>query len=658
MRRFVTKQRRESLSRPFRHTMMPMEPAHRSLTCLLTASVIVLYGLNGCVKRGSDAPPADIKPTTPVTASAEAPDLPPDTTQDMATIPGLEDREYAAPLKDAYDRIDPAADGWQSEAVSEVASQSLATIAQVIEGTEGSHDTLSKIVALDFRATSLRPTNLTPIQASGFIILRGHGESISNETGVFREAGGLSDAIRRWLSDVKLQAPHAKFKLYQVEQSAQGVTTRAFCTLTGVSGPTHIQVNSTWNCVWNSSPGSVSDLKLKSIEVEDYEEVTASSAAPRFVDCTATLLGQNECWKKQFQHGTDYWRSRIPRDFGLDVAANHGLAIGDVNGDHLDDVYVCQQGGLPNRLLIQQPDGTLKDQTQESGTGWLDYCASALIVDFDNDGDADLAVSQDFRLLIMENDGSARFQLAFLMNMQAQSYSMAAADYDSDGKLDLYICGYNATAARMRSGALGEPLPYHDANNGGRNTLLRNRGEWRFDDVTSRVGLDQNNSRFSFSASWEDYDNDGDVDLYVANDYGRNNLYRNDNQSFKDIAAELGVEDTSAGMSVSWSDCNRDGQMDFYVSNMFSSAGNRITYQEQFKSDVDESVREQFQRMARGNSLYVGTSDGHFRDVSQQANVTMGRWSWGSRFADINNDGWDDIVVANGFITAPDTGDL
>ncbi len=327
-------------------------------------------------------------------------------------------------------------------------------------------------------------------------------------------------------------------------------------------------------------------------------------------------------------------------------------------GTSLDDLYICQQGGLPNRLFLQNADGTLRDVTEESGTAWLDDCASALFVDLDNDGDRDLAVSQDFRILLMENDGTGKFELAFGTSTQAQSFSMAAADYDVDGDLDLYVCGYNPSVAGIRSGAMGEPLPFHDANNGGRNTLWRNDGNWRFSDVTAETGLDQNNTRFSFAACWEDFDNDGDLDLYVANDYGRNNLYRNDGGRFNDVAADLGVEDQSAGMSVTWADCNRDGWMDLYVSNMFSGAGNRITYQRQFKEGFDDDTRQQFQRMARGNSLFLGNPDGRFRDVSDPAGVAMGRWAWGSRFADVNNDGWEDILVTNGFITAADVDDL
>jgi hypothetical protein len=202
------------------------------------------------------------------------------------------------------------------------------------------------------------------------------------------------------------------------------------------------------------------------------------------------------------------------------------------------------------------------------------------------------------------------------------------------------------------------PLPYHDANNGRPNVLVRNLGNWRFEIVTEQVGLDVNNARFSYAASWEDYDNDGDLDLYVANDYGRNNLYRNDEGYFVDVAASAGVEDISAGMGVTWGDYNRDGFMDLYVSNMFSSAGNRITYQRRFKESVNQTTREEFQRHARGNSLFENRGDGTFRDVSVEAAVTMGRWAWSSNFVDLNNDSWLDIVVTNGFITNEDSKDL
>ena len=111
-------------------------------------------------------------------------------------------------------------------------------------------------------------------------------------------------------------------------------------------------------------------------------------------------------------------------------------------------------------------------------------------------------------------------------------------------------------------------------------------------------------------------------------------------------------------MSVSWGDYNNDGWMDLYVANMFSAAGHRITSQAQFMAGASKKTLAEFQRHARGNSLFLNLGNGRFRDVTMQAKVNMGRWAWGSNFVDLNNDGLEDIVVANGFITTSDPREL
>jgi hypothetical protein len=89
---------------------------------------------------------------------------------------------------------------------------------------------------------------------------------------------------------------------------------------------------------------------------------------------------------------------------------------------------------------------------------------------------------------------------------------------------------------------------------------------------------------------------------------------------------------------------------------MWSSAGNRIAFQPHFKQHAPAEVKKRLQRFARGNTLLRNTSKARFEDVSRKAGVEMGRWAWGSLFADVNNDGWDDILIANGFITKDDDG--
>ena len=115
--------------------------------------------------------------------------------------------------------------------------------------------------------------------------------------------------------------------------------------------------------------------------------------------------------------------------------------------------------------------------------------------------------------------------------------------------------------------------------------------------------------------------------------------------------------DFGSGMSVSFADYDRDGRMDLYVGNMFSSAGNRIAPQSQFLPRVSQQGRAVYQRFAKGNSLFRN-HEKQFQETGSVAGVEMGRWAWSSVFADIDNDGWDDLLVANGYITTDDTGDL
>jgi len=233
---------------------------------------------------------------------------------------------------------------------------------------------------------------------------------------------------------------------------------------------------------------------------------------------------------------------------------------------------------------------------------------------------------------------------------------MSSADYDGDGFLDVYACVYHA--ASRDADRFPIPVPYHDANNGGSNILIRNNGDWTFSDTTRQAGLDANSHRFSFAATWEDFDNDGDQDLYVANDFGRNNLYRNDGGRFTDMAAAAGVEDIGAGMSADWGDYDHDGWMDLFTGNMFSAAGSRLASQSEFMSETNAMTRMQYRRHAKGNSLFRNRGDGTFDDVSEQAGITRGRWAWDSKLVDLDNDSYDDALISNGYFTRDDPFDL
>jgi hypothetical protein len=398
--------------------------------------------------------------------------------------------------------------------------------------------------------------------------------------------------------------------------------------------------------------------RLGAIHVSDYEQIECPRrSGPLFADCTESAFTGLPVLAEQLVYGRDHWYGNLEVSIGVEGRGN-GIAIGDVDGDGLEDIYLCQPAALPNRLFLRNTDGSLRDVSIAAGVDWLDSSRAALLVDIDNDGDQDLLLTQSTHIVLHENDGRACFKVRAKILSASRLFSMNAVDYDNDGDLDLFVCGYSGASRTRPEDIFASPVPYHDANNGAPNLLLRNDGNWRFTDVTGDAGLDANNLRFSLASTWEDFDNDGDVDLYVANDFGRNNLYRNDDGHFVDIAAEAGVEDIGPGMSAAWGDYNNDGLMDIYVSNMFSSAGSRITHNPQFKPDATANDLMGFRRHARGNSLFENLGNGTFADRAVESGTTMGRWAWGSLFVDINNDGWRDVYVANGFVTADNNNDL
>ncbi len=579
----------------------------------------------------------------------------------LQAVPGIAASDFRRELSPVMDKVDAAADeGWDTEVFHEEVKHRLQRLGEVLANLPSDEAAVAELAEPSFRCNVIRPTDLVEAFRDPMLVVYRPAGSLStamlNETG----APALANALRGLRAVFTPSGEvHAKFKIFRVEPAQDVVRTDAYLLLDGPAESGDSQVNTTWSCFWERK---AKEPRLLQLLATDYEEIHSTPAGGlRFTDVAPAVFGDDPAFRSQFSRGVDYWRDRIQGDFGIDVNGLQGIALGDANGDGLEDIYISQQGGLPNRLYLRQPDGSLRDFSKEAGVDWIELTRAALFVDLDNDRDQDLALAQGWYWMLMENDGSGRYTKRHEQAAEGQLHSLAAADYDGDGDLDLYFCGRNPRREQDQpEGILGTPIPYHDANNGGPNLLLRNDGDWRFTDATAITGLDVNNRRYSYAATWEDFDNDGDPDLYVANDFGRNNLYRNDFEidgRFRDVAAEAGVEDISAGMSVAWGDYDRDGFSDLYVSNMFSSAGNRIAYQRRFRSG-DSGSLDAFRRHARGNSLFRNDGAGQFEDLSVEAGVTMGRWAWGSLFVDLNNDGWEDLYVANGFITTEDTGDL
>ncbi|MDX1382036.1 MAG: VCBS repeat-containing protein [Thermoanaerobaculia bacterium] len=597
-----------------------------------------------------------------VALAACSPERPTGVDADLPDPAGGAVTEPAFTAGETTSLLDPARDGWDSEVLSAAADEQLHRIADFFSDPTTS---LDEFASPDFASPALVPTELEERFDDGVVSVAAAAPR-GRPTESLRGAAGLAAALAEQAARLgELGDRRAKLKLFKIElDDDASFVTRSYFEVSGRDDDGSKQINATWATRWAHPAGESGRPLLLAVEVSAYEETRVlAPGGVLFEDVTEAGFGHNRSYGEQLLETPEQWLSRLTKEHGFSKDGWHGVSVADANGDGLDDVFLPEQGGLPNRLFVQNAIGTFDDRSAEAGLDFLEPTRAGLFVDLDNDGDQDLVLSHRPAILVLENDGTGVFeQIRFASGAVPDSHSLSAADYDNDGDLDLYVCAYRRAPDER---GIASPVPYHDARNGGRNALLRNDGGFRFTDVTVAAGLDVNNRRFSLAAAWEDFDNDGDADLYVANDYGRNNLYRNDGSGaggevrFTDVAAEAAVEDISSGMSVTWGDYDHDGWMDVYVGNMFSAAGNRITYQRKFEEDRQRAGRlEDVQRMARGNSLFRNTGRGTFVDRSEAEEVTMGRWSWSSLFADLNNDGFEDLVIANGNLTQTEPDDL
>lgn len=411
-----------------------------------------------------------------------------------------------------------------------------------------------------------------------------------------------------------------------------------------------------WQMDWSRS--SSGEARLERWRVLD--ETRSRSLVPVFEDITQRALGHNRSYTAQLVPGTDHWRTVLDSATGIDIYGHNGASVADIDGDGRDDLYLCQPAGLPNRLFRNRGDGTFEDITESSGVGVLENTACALFADINNSGRQDLIVVRASGPLLFLNLGGGKFRLQpdafrFASPPQGTFTGAAMADYDRDGWLDIYFCLY---AYYQGTDQYRYPMPYFDADNGPPNFMMRNHRDGTFRDVTNETGLDKNNTRFSFCCAWGDFNDDNWPDLYVVNDFGRKNLYRNNGDgTFTDIAAEVGVENVGAGMSGAWLDFDNDGREDLYVSDMWTAAGLRVSSDDHFQKDSSPEVRDLYRQHAMGNCLYRNLGD-RFEDVGRRSNTTMGRWSWSTDSWDFDHDGFPELYIANGMISGTPGDDL
>jgi hypothetical protein len=292
---------------------------------------------------------------------------------------------------------------------------------------------------------------------------------------------------------------------------------------------------------------------------------------------------------------------------GNPEGASMHAVFGDVNNDGWPDLYLVRWGAK-NQLFLSQRDGTFRDVTEEAGVGYWGYGHAATFVDYDRDGWLDLVVGNQFANTVKD----------------PRTGEMVRSDL------------WNPVSTRVM------PSSFTDAENGGGTRVYHNLGNGRFEDVTDAMGLKFHGWAHAVGAA--DLDNDGWPDLYIANDFGPDELYFNTGASewpprlrrVVDTSGHPGIgNDWWKGMNVDFGDVDRNGYLDIYITNIFAPP---------YK--VDE-----------GNMLWLNVADPErgagrrFWNAARASGTAEGGWGWGAKFADLNNDGLLDIVALNGFIT-------
>ena len=369
--------------------------------------------------------------------------------------------------------------------------------------------------------------------------------------------------------------------------------------------------------------------------------------------------------------GVDFENQYYPRflnerqAFGMIRYGPGGISAVDYDNDGFYDLFIPD--GVAARLFRNRGDGGFEDVTAQAGLAGLDGVSTAVFADFDNDGFKDAFVSRTYSPnQLLRNNGNGTFSDVTKKSGIGEDCCTTAAswlDYDNDGRLDLYVGRYLDPRTKI-------PTTFY-ARNGEPNQLYHNNGDGTFTNVTDRAGV--GDTGLCLATVSADYDEDGYPDLFVVSDFGRSTLYHNEKDgTFTDVTVEAGALAYGAGMNATMGDYDNDGRIDLYTTDIRSEHGwfaesptvwrymanswrqgvwasDMPLYFQMFRQSGFGFVGV-FKEMAAGNHLLKNRGDGTFEDVSSRAGANPFGWFWGATLADYDNDGWQDIYAANGWV--------
>jgi enediyne biosynthesis protein E4 len=361
----------------------------------------------------------------------------------------------------------------------------------------------------------------------------------------------------------------------------------------------------------------------------------AGAPLPRFTDVT------REAGLAAFRTFNGPRSSQLPEDIGS------GVAWGDFDNDGFDDLFLVGAGASLNAPASQRAASAL---FRNKGDGTFEKVADfpelhiigmgAAWADYDNDGWLDLIVTGYDTLLLFHNEHGHLVRNRSFPSPKGLWASAAWGDYDRDGHIDLYICGYvryevDSEKQKTSTQQFGLEVPYtlNPASfEAERNLLFHNNGDGTFTEVAKRLGVENSDGR-SLGAVWHDFDGDGWLDLYVANDVSENKLYLNRHGSFVDSGHSAWIAEYRGSMGLAVGDFDRDGDDDLFISHW-------VAQQFALYQCLTMEKREAKQPFEL-----------HYTDVAEISGVgqvSLQKIGWGAAWFDFDSDGWLDLAVANG----------